>query len=108
MKASGLVDFYSHTVSHRRCADLTPEELHVELTASKRLLERELDSPCPYLCWPYGSFSESAVQSAREAGYRGLFTTVDGFCAPASDPLRISRIEVQDSVEWLRSRLAAG
>ena len=108
MKAGGLVDFYSHTVSHRRCADLSPEELHFELTASKQVLEQELGSPCLYLCWPYGSFSETAVQAAREAGYRALFTTVDGFCADASDPLLIRRIDVRDSVEWLRSRLAAG
>ena len=108
MKASGLVGFYSHTVSHRRCADLSPEELHFELTASKQVLERELGSPCPYLCWPYGSFSDTAVQAAREAGYRGLFTTVDGFCADASDPLLIRRIDVRDSVEWLRRRLATG
>jgi peptidoglycan/xylan/chitin deacetylase (PgdA/CDA1 family) len=105
MAAGGLAGFYSHTVSHRRCADLPPEELLSELTASKMSLERELASPCPYLCWPYGSFSGTAVQSAREAGYRGLFTTVDGYCTTATDPLLIPRIEVRDSVEWLRRRL---
>lgn len=105
MAAGDLVGFHSHTVSHRRCAELSPGELLHELTASKQALERQLASSCDYLCWPYGSFDDDAVRIAGEVGYRAVFTTIDGFCLPGSDPMRIRRIDVQDSVEWLRMRL---
>jgi len=108
MASGGLVEFQSHTVSHLRCAELSPGELLHELIASKRSLERELGRDIDYLCWPYGSFGDDGVRIAGQAGYRALFTTIDGFCLPGSDPMHIPRIEVQDSVEWLRMRLAQG
>jgi peptidoglycan/xylan/chitin deacetylase (PgdA/CDA1 family) len=108
MAGSGLVGFHSHTVNHRPCGQLSPGELVFELTESKRSLERELGSVSPYLCWPYGSFTDHAVDVARQIGYQALFTTIDSVCLPGSDPFRISRIEVQDSLEWLQRRLCAG
>ncbi len=105
MASGGLIGFYSHTVSHRRCADLEPPDLLYELTASKMTLERELARSCDYLCWPYGSFTDEAVRTAGTVGYRAIFTTIDGLCLPGTDPLRIPRIDVRDSVDWLRTRL---
>lgn len=107
MADSGLVSFYSHTVTHRRCAELPHDELVHELKASKSALERELACGCDYLCWPYGSFDESAVQAALQVGYKAIFTTIDGFCRAGSDPRRIKRIETQNSVVWLKERLSA-
>jgi len=108
MTSGGLVGVHSHTVSHRRCADLSPFELVHELTASKQALERELGCISDYLCWPYGSFSDDAVRIAAQTGYRALFTTIDGFSSTGSDPMRIPRIDVHDSVEWLWMRLIQG
>lgn len=105
LEESGLFRFYSHTVTHRRCADLVPFELQAELEISKDLIEKKLGKGCEYLCWPYGSFSAAAVAVARNAGYKALFTTIDGFCEPASDPYMIQCIAVDNSVEWLKGRL---
>jgi peptidoglycan/xylan/chitin deacetylase (PgdA/CDA1 family) len=100
-----LFSFYSHTVSHRRCAELARADLMNELAQSKWRVENELGRPCPYLCWPYGSFTDDTIKAAVECGYTGIFTTVDGFCDPATDPLSIMRIDVKNSVEWIRERL---
>jgi peptidoglycan/xylan/chitin deacetylase (PgdA/CDA1 family) len=102
----GLFSFYSHTVSHRRCAELSEAELLKELGESKFRVESELGRPCPYLCWPYGSYTGDTIRVAKEAGYTGLFTTDNGLCDQASDPLKVKRIEVQDSVAWLQEFLA--
>lgn len=107
MAAGGQVGFYSHTVSHRRCAELGPDELRQELTVSKQALERELGGSCDYLCWPYGSFTAHTVSLAKEIGYRAIFTTINGFCHPGSDPMKIPRLDVQDSPGWLQQRLEA-
>lgn len=107
MSAGGLMSFHSHTLSHRRSVELTDEELFFELAESKNTLQRETGCESDCLCWPYGSFNDKSVEIARRAGYRALFTTIDGLCPSASDLMRISRIEVADSIEWLRLRLAA-
>jgi len=104
----GPFSFYSHTVTHRRCAALSAADLLAELSQSKKRIEAELERACDYLCWPYGSFSQENVQTAVEIGYKGLFTTIDGYCERGSDPSMIKRIEVKNSVPWLRDRLSGG
>ena len=106
LTACGLFSFYSHTVTHRRCADLAADEVAFELAQSKERLEVELGRACDYLCWPYGSFSHENVQTAAETGCKGLFTTIDGHCESGSDPFMIKRIEVKNSVLWLKDRLS--
>ncbi len=105
MEASGLVEFYSHAASHGKCATLDREELAWEIRESKRVLEQELGRPCPYLCWPKGSFNDMAVEVAREGGYEALFTTVPGVVGPGSDPFRIRRIVVKDDIAWFTKRM---
>jgi peptidoglycan/xylan/chitin deacetylase (PgdA/CDA1 family) len=102
IEEDGPFRFYSHTVSHRRCAELSSAELMAELVESKLRIESELGRPCPYLCWPYGSYNDDTIRAAQETGYTGLFTTDAGFCDATADPFRIKRIEVQNSVEWLQ------
>jgi peptidoglycan/xylan/chitin deacetylase (PgdA/CDA1 family) len=108
LEADQLFRFYSHTVTHLRCAGLTDRDLQSELAHSKERLESQLGKSCDYLCWPYGSFSTETVKSASLAGYKGLFTTIDGYCDSGSDPFMIKRIEVKNSVQSLKSRLFQG
>ncbi len=105
MMASGLVECHSHTMSHARCAELSPEALREELALSRQLIEERLGKPCPYLCWPFGSVNEAAVAQARAAGYRGLFTTELGVVSRRSNPLAIKRVVVKDNVSWFKARL---
>jgi len=103
---TGLFEFYSHGVTHRRLAELESDELATELCESRKRLEQELGRPCPYLCWPYGSFSEESVALAVKAGYEALFTTIEGFAAAGADRFRLKRFEVQDDLSWFRQLLS--
>lgn len=105
MEAGGLVEFHSHTVSHRKCNALERDVLVRELDGSKEIMEREMGKPCPYLCWPYGKFNNMAVDVAREAGYTAIFTTIHGVVEAGSDPFRIKRIVVKDDVAWFKRRM---
>ncbi|MDO8281049.1 MAG: polysaccharide deacetylase family protein [Thermodesulfovibrionia bacterium] len=102
MSETGLVEFYSHTKSHRRCAELSVAELAEELKGSKEVMEQRLQRPCPYLCWPYGSYNETSIEIAKEAGYSALFTVDHGVVRTGDDPFSIKRIDVQDSISWFR------
>ena len=105
MQKSGLVGFYSHTVSHKKCDELSDEKLMMELKDSKRVMEQRLHKPCPYLCWPKGSFSESAVKIAKEAGYEAVFTTQKGVVRTGSDRYCIERVVVKDSAGWFKNKV---
>lgn len=106
LEGCGLFRFYSHTVTHRRSADLSPLDLQEELVGSKKSIEEALGRGCDYLCWPYGSFTVDTVAVAKGVGYKALFTTNDGYCESCSDPLMIKRIEIGNSVECLIQRLS--
>ena len=102
---TGLFEFYSHTKSHRKCSLLSEAELMEELKDSQQIIEERLGRPCPYLCWPYGEYSTTAAEIARDAGYRALFTTLHGVVTVGSDPFAIKRIVVKDKVGWFRKRM---
>jgi len=105
MKESGLIEFYSHTMSHKRCAELSPDELSKELRDSKKIIEEKLDKACSYLCWPKGSYNEGAIRIAREIGYKALFTTKRGVVKKDSDMSCIERIVVKDNLLWFKNRV---
>ena len=105
MQKSGFIEFYSHTKSHRRCGQLNENELLEELMDSKGTIEERLGRPCPYLCWPYGSYSDTALQVARATGYKAVFTTKHGVVKKDSNPFAINRIVVKDNVAWFKKRM---
>lgn len=105
MEGSGLVEFHSHTVSHKSCDRVTGDELSAELKGSKSAIEARLKRPCDCLCWPKGRYDARAVEVAKEAGYKGVFTTGHGIVKRGSDPFAIQRIVVKDKAQWLKSRL---
>ena len=104
MLQSGAVEFHSHTKSHRPCDQLSGDELLEELEGSKRAIEKNL-GPCPYLCWPYGKYDDTALDTARSSGYRALFTTRRGIVKTGSNPFEISRIVVKDNIRWFKKRM---
>ena len=105
IQESGLIDFYSHTMTHRKCAELSDAELMRELQDSRRIIEQRLNKPSPYLCWPKGSYNSGAIEAAKRAGYKALFTTGKGIVKKDSDAFSIKRIVVKDNINWFKSRV---
>jgi len=105
MKDSGLVNFYSHTVTHRSSDQIHGEELKREIAASKAAIEGRLGGPCDYLCWPKGRYTGEGIEAAKAALYRALFTTKPGVVRKGDDPFELKRIVVKDSVDWFKRRL---
>lgn len=106
MSNSGMIKFYSHTKSHAKCNDLSEKELMEELRESRDIIEKQLGSPCPYFCWPYGKYNDFAVNVAKKTGYKAIFTINHGVVETGSDPFAINRIIVKDSVAWFKKRMA--
>jgi len=105
MSDTGLIEFYSHTKSHAKCNSLSEKELAEELKESREIIEKRLGIPCPYFCWPYGKYNGLAVTSAKEAGYKAIFTTNHGVVQRGSDPSAINRIITKDNIAWFKRRM---
>jgi len=99
MKATGLVEFHSHTHTHQRWDKLIAgrEErnsaLKCDLSAAKDLLEKR-GMGSSGLCWPQGFYDEDYVSVAGSMGYRMLFTTEAGTNDSASELNHIRRIVI--------------
>jgi peptidoglycan/xylan/chitin deacetylase (PgdA/CDA1 family) len=103
------IEIGSHSVSHRDLTTLSDRDLRAELLASRRVLERRLGHPVPWLAYPFGAYDARVVAFAREAGYRIAVTTEPGVAQSGEHPLELPRLRVLDStgVDGLAAMLAA-
>ncbi|MDN5278209.1 MAG: hypothetical protein PWR01_2174 [Clostridiales bacterium] len=73
----------SHSMTHSNLAskcDKPDQEkafLDYEIVESKKLIENKLGNKVRFMVWPYGCYTESALEIAEKAGYIGAMT-VDG------------------------------
>jgi len=107
MAASKLVTFGSHTHTHRHFVRRDPyRNLQDELTKSKSLIEKELQTPCDHLAWPWGDYETEWLSVVRKLGYSSTATTLAGANASGTNPYELRRINIRrGSTEWLASRL---
>ena len=88
-----------HGFSHRRlAADLTDEELALEIPMAKAKLECELGHPVSVFVWVGGeewSYSAGAAEAIRKAGFELGFMTNHARIRPGDDPLQIQRTNVE-------------
>lgn len=72
MRDSGLVEFGSHTMTHRNLEEISAEEARWEITQSKRDLEEKLERPILAFSYPFGAGGRGGPIRAlvRAAGYR--------------------------------------
>ncbi|MGE3507398.1 MAG: polysaccharide deacetylase family protein [Vicinamibacterales bacterium] len=91
------VSFGSHTATHPVLTEIGDAAVVEELTLSKARLERELGTPCRWVCYPKGRFDERSLAAARQL-YVGALSTIEGPVAKDSDLHRIPRIGVHHDV----------
>jgi peptidoglycan/xylan/chitin deacetylase (PgdA/CDA1 family) len=62
---------------------------------SKAVVEKKLGTKCSCLCWPFGDYSDLAVDLAGQAGYKIAFTTERGSVKRGDNPLALRRYRVE-------------
>lgn len=72
MQGQGVY-FGSHTLTHVKLRDASPEQVIEEVTASKAKLEERLGEEVALFSYPYGGASPVARQAVEAAGYRAAF-----------------------------------
>ncbi len=81
----------SHSVDHLKLGTLDPEAQRRQLVDSRAALEDVLGAPVLHLCYPFGSFDQTTVQLAGEAGYRSATTCLRGAAGSDDHPLVLPR-----------------
>jgi peptidoglycan/xylan/chitin deacetylase (PgdA/CDA1 family) len=91
------IEIGSHTLAHRDMRSLSDRSMLVDLTSSRRALERKLGHPVPWLAYPFGAYDARVERLARRAGYLLAVTTRAGIAHSARRPLALPRLRVLDS-----------
>lgn len=94
----------SHSMTHTLMPQCNDNELHYEMTASRKRLEAELSSEIHSFCYPNGDFDARSVAAAREAGYRNAVTTRWGKNEHEANPYELRRCDINPFNNWNRRR----
>ena len=66
--------FGSHTCSHRDLVRIAPDEVRLEMQASKSRIEERLGREVRSVSYPFGRTNPAVEREARAAGYRAAFS----------------------------------
>ena len=94
MQQSGLIEFGSHTVTHKELPFLSDGQAKQEIEQSKQPLEAHLGHPVRSFSYPVGRFSDRDVELVRSTGYEIAVTTMGGHAKSDQDPLRLPRVRI--------------
>ena len=100
----------SHTLTHPRLPECTPELMRTEIADSKASLEDMLSSPVTHFAYPYGLYNDTSRQMVEQCGYHSACSTRSGFNNEQTDRYELRRIEVygSDHLWQLRQKMKFG
>jgi peptidoglycan/xylan/chitin deacetylase (PgdA/CDA1 family) len=75
MAAEGLISIGSHSMNHYNLLSLNEEQLFIEITESKKILEEKLGRQIDFFAYPWGAFSAQVMRIVKQSGYRAAFST---------------------------------
>jgi peptidoglycan/xylan/chitin deacetylase (PgdA/CDA1 family) len=96
-------------ISHADLIRLGPADLHREVGAARRILQRRWHEPVHWFCYPSGHYDPQVIATVKAAGYLGSTTVVPGWARRSDDPFRLPRLRVVagTSAQALLAQIAA-
>jgi peptidoglycan/xylan/chitin deacetylase (PgdA/CDA1 family) len=91
------VSIESHSATHRPLSSLEAEAIYWEALWSAAAIERVVGRRPMAFSYPFGALDPVVERVVEECGYQLGFGTSPGACSLASDPLRISRLEIVET-----------
>lgn len=90
-----FVKISSHTHTHKLLNKLNEFEIKMELSKSKEILEKLLNSKINAICYPEGVFNQKIINIASLTGYEKQYSSIPGFYCVQSPKYVVSRSLVQ-------------
>jgi len=92
------ISFGAHTKSHFYLGPAKDDKSTWEqISGCKEEIEKKIQAPVEYFCYPTGGFNERVKEIVKEAGYKGACSTNRGFASFNSDVYELKRIKVTNS-----------
>jgi peptidoglycan/xylan/chitin deacetylase (PgdA/CDA1 family) len=99
-----LITIGSHTVHHPVLTSLPYEEMRYQIQESKQWLQRRLNRPVDYFCYPNGDYDASIAHVVAQ-NYKAAVTTNPGYFDKGDDVYQINRIPTQDTLPLFAWRM---
>ena len=84
----------SHSMTHPRLSELSPDACRDELARSRAMIEQEMQHDVRCLAYPFGAYNEQVREIAAECGYEAACTVEQGLSANNDHPLALKRVPV--------------
>jgi len=97
MVKSPYAKIYNHTASHAALGGLSQEQIEWQLGRSSEALKNNLDLDNTIFTYPYGSYSDLAIEMIKKHGFTGAFTTIEGKHQCKSQIMLLQRQRVGNS-----------
>ena len=99
----------AHTANHQMMSQQDPAAQSAEIVSNQTYITGITGQPVQFLAWPFGDYSATAIQAARDAGIVGAFGLGGAPCyVGASDVYAIPRMmmEVGDTLDTFVSKVS--
>jgi len=101
MSDDPLIEIGSHGMSHCPLDKISEEKAVEEIKQSKIELEKKLNTPVNYLCYPCGVFTPFIKEAAKKSGYKAALATHPDARTALDDEFAIRRIRISQSSDNL-------
>ncbi|NBV21641.1 MAG: polysaccharide deacetylase family protein [Proteobacteria bacterium] len=99
-----LITLGAHSTNHPILANCTPGELIEEIQQCRTRLEKRIDRPVEFFCYPNGDFNPAVVKFAART-YTAAVTTRPGFVRPGLDLHQLPRLNTANNLSHFTWRL---
>ena len=108
LDASGLVEFGCHTYDlhafTRSAASVSIGDLKKDLKKFREVYRKELGKDPEILAWPYDLHNDRAIEAAKQAGFKYIFTSKPGRLSASGPYDAISRMNVNNEYDMAALR----
>lgn len=94
--AKNNITFGSHTKSHCILTNVSIDEVEIELSESKRIIEEKTGHKVYFVAYPNGNHNDDIVKKAKNLGYLAGFTCEPGFNKDTNNSLEMTRKHVHE------------
>lgn len=106
-----LVDEYKKSRGVEKIGEFETDEafknrIRNELEVAKGEVGYETKKRCTAFSWPWGAYTKTSLEIAKQVGFELLFTTKPGSNSPGDSPFEIKRFGVwKKDLDWFKSRI---
>lgn len=94
MSKNPLAKLYNHTWTHADLGSADQEKIELEISTSQKQFEENLGFKPTIFTYPYGSYSDLAIDVLKKEGFVGAFTTEGGINQCESRIMKLYRLHV--------------